>query len=67
MTSHRNLPLLLQDVRGSEELVPLVADVQECVRVLSDLCIQDNQQLLSISESRLQSIISTVIQTQKSS
>ncbi|KTG06925.1 hypothetical protein cypCar_00001393 [Cyprinus carpio] len=57
MTSHRNLPLLLQDVRGSEELVPLVADVQECFRVLSDLCIQDNQQLLSISESRLQSII----------
>uniref|UniRef100_A0A672P4G3 Dilute domain-containing protein n=1 Tax=Sinocyclocheilus grahami TaxID=75366 RepID=A0A672P4G3_SINGR len=57
MTSHRNRPLLLQDMRGSEELVPLVTDVQESVRALSDLCIQAYQQLLSISESRLQPII----------
>lgn len=46
-----------QDVRGSEELVPLVTDVQDSVRALSDLCIQAYQQLLSISESRLQPII----------
>ncbi|XP_016395799.1 unconventional myosin-Va-like [Sinocyclocheilus rhinocerous] len=49
----------LNDVRGSEELVPLVTDVQDSVRALSDLCIQANQQLLSISESRLQPIIGT--------
>ncbi|XP_077082574.1 unconventional myosin-Va [Siphateles boraxobius] len=46
-----------QDVRGCEELVPLVTDVQECVRALSDLCIQAYQQLLSISESHLQPMI----------
>ncbi|KAK9967525.1 hypothetical protein ABG768_001921 [Culter alburnus] len=46
-----------QDVRGCEELVPLVTDVQESVRALSDLCIQAYQQLLSISESHLQPMI----------
>ncbi|XP_056614030.1 unconventional myosin-Vb isoform X2 [Triplophysa dalaica] len=46
-----------KDMKGSEELVPLVTDVQESVRALSDLCIQAYQQLLSISESRLQPII----------
>ncbi|XP_051979508.1 unconventional myosin-Vb [Xyrauchen texanus] len=46
-----------QEMRGSEELVPLMTDVRESVRVLSDLCIQAYQQLLSISESRLQPII----------
>lgn len=46
-----------QESRGSEDLLPLVTDVQEFVRALSDLCIQSYQQLLSISESRLQPII----------
>ncbi|XP_039550928.1 unconventional myosin-Vb isoform X2 [Pimephales promelas] len=47
----------MKDVRGCEELVPLVTDVQECVRALSDVCIQAYQQLLSISESHLQPMI----------
>jgi len=38
-------PFLVKDVRGCEELVPLVTDVQECVRALSDVCIQAYQQL----------------------
>ncbi|KAG5851348.1 hypothetical protein ANANG_G00092270 [Anguilla anguilla] len=42
---------------GSEELVPLSADLSEPRRALSDLSIQAYQQLLSITESRLQPII----------
>ncbi|XP_055073838.2 unconventional myosin-Va [Misgurnus anguillicaudatus] len=46
-----------KEMRGSEEYVPLMTDVQESVRAFSDLCIQAYQQLLSITESRLQPII----------
>ncbi|XP_067370667.1 unconventional myosin-Va isoform X2 [Channa argus] len=41
----------------SDELVPLTTDLSDLIRVLSDLCIQAYQQLLSITETRLQSII----------
>uniref|UniRef100_A0A4W5Q335 Methyl-CpG binding domain protein 3b n=1 Tax=Hucho hucho TaxID=62062 RepID=A0A4W5Q335_9TELE len=40
-----------------EDLVPLTSDLSELNRALSDLCIQAYQQLLSISETRLQPII----------
>ncbi|XP_047442856.1 unconventional myosin-Vb [Mugil cephalus] len=41
----------------SDELVPLSADLSDLIRSLSDLCIQAYQQLLSITETRLQNII----------
>ncbi|XP_040896238.1 unconventional myosin-Vb [Toxotes jaculatrix] len=41
----------------SDELVPLTADLSDLIRALSDLCIQAYQQLLSITETRLQNII----------
>lgn len=41
----------------SDELVPLTTDLSDLVRTLSDLCIQAYQQLLSITEKRLQNII----------
>ncbi|XP_036970208.1 unconventional myosin-Vb [Acanthopagrus latus] len=41
----------------SDELVPLTTDVSDLIRALSDLCIQAYQQLLSITENRLQNII----------
>ncbi|CAG5864870.1 unnamed protein product [Menidia menidia] len=37
--------------------VPLTVDLSDCIRSLSDLCIQAYQQLLSITETRLQNII----------
>uniref|UniRef100_A0A7N6BN81 Methyl-CpG binding domain protein 3b n=1 Tax=Anabas testudineus TaxID=64144 RepID=A0A7N6BN81_ANATE len=42
---------------GSDELVPLTADISDLIRALSDLCIQAYQQLLSITETHLQNII----------
>lgn len=45
----------------SDELVPLTADLSDLIRTLSDLCIQAYQQLLSITEKRLQNIIGTII------
>lgn len=45
----------------SDELVPLAADLSDLIRTLSDLCIQAYQQLLSITEKRLQNIIGTTI------
>ncbi|XP_037626666.1 unconventional myosin-Vb [Sebastes umbrosus] len=41
----------------SDELVTLTADLSDLIRTLSDLCIQAYQQLLSITEKRLQNII----------
>nr|XP_046247964.1 unconventional myosin-Vb isoform X2 [Scatophagus argus] len=41
----------------SDERVPLSTDVSDLIRALSDLCIQAYQQLLSITEKRLQNII----------
>ncbi|XP_026160720.1 unconventional myosin-Va [Mastacembelus armatus] len=41
----------------SKELVPLMTDLSDLIRALSDLCIQAYQQLLSITEKRLQNII----------
>uniref|UniRef100_A0A4W6CF29 Methyl-CpG binding domain protein 3b n=1 Tax=Lates calcarifer TaxID=8187 RepID=A0A4W6CF29_LATCA len=41
----------------SDELVPLTTDLSDLIRALSDLCIQGYQQLLSITETRLQNII----------
>ncbi|XP_055019132.1 unconventional myosin-Vb [Boleophthalmus pectinirostris] len=41
----------------SDEMVPLAVDLSDQIRVLSDLCIQAYQQLLSITEARLQSIV----------
>ncbi|XP_039984530.1 unconventional myosin-Vb [Xiphias gladius] len=41
----------------SHELVPLTTDLNDLIRALSDLCIQAYQQLLSITETRLQNII----------
>ncbi|GLD50382.1 unconventional myosin-Va-like protein [Lates japonicus] len=41
----------------SDELVPLTTDLSDLIRALSDLCIQAYQQLLSITETRLQNII----------
>ncbi|XP_029562825.1 unconventional myosin-Vb [Salmo trutta] len=49
--------LLTQHSKQDEDLVPLTSDLSELNRALSDLCIQAYQQLLSISESRLQPII----------
>ncbi|TRY62309.1 hypothetical protein DNTS_025855 [Danionella cerebrum] len=54
LLQHSNQQL---QVKGSGDLVPLVTDVQECVRMLTDLCIQSYQQLLAITESRLQPVI----------
>ncbi|KAM4628733.1 unconventional myosin-Vb [Polymixia lowei] len=42
---------------GSEEMVPLTCDLSDVTRALGDLCIQTYQQLLSITETRLQNII----------
>lgn len=44
----------------SDELVPLSTNVSDLIRALSDLCIQAYQQLLSITEKRLHSIIGAV-------
>lgn len=44
----------------SDELVPLTADMSDLIRALSDLCIQAYQQLLSVTETRLQNIIGTI-------
>ncbi|XP_076009216.1 unconventional myosin-Va [Genypterus blacodes] len=41
----------------SEEMAPLTTDLSDLTRALSDLCIQAYQQLLSITEKRLQNII----------
>ncbi|XP_042369881.1 unconventional myosin-Vb [Plectropomus leopardus] len=41
----------------SDELAPLTVDLSDVIRALSDLCIQAYQQLLSITEKRLQNII----------
>ncbi|XP_041647512.1 unconventional myosin-Vb [Cheilinus undulatus] len=41
----------------SDDLVPFTTDLSDLIRVLSDLCIQAYQQLLSITEKRLQNII----------
>ncbi|XP_055717331.1 unconventional myosin-Vb-like [Salvelinus fontinalis] len=49
--------LLTQHSKQDEDLVPLTSDLSELNRALSDLCIQAYQQLLSISETRLQPII----------
>lgn len=43
----------------SDTLVPLSADMSDLIRTLSDLSIQAYQQLLSITETRLQNIIGT--------
>ncbi|TNM87389.1 hypothetical protein fugu_005610 [Takifugu bimaculatus] len=47
----------LKETLDSDDLVPLSMDVSDLIRALSDLCIQAYQQLLSITEKRLQSII----------
>ncbi|KAK5870082.1 hypothetical protein PBY51_024743 [Eleginops maclovinus] len=41
----------------SDDLVRLTVDLSDLIRALSDLCIQAYQQLLSITEKRLQNII----------
>uniref|UniRef100_A0A8C3A040 Dilute domain-containing protein n=1 Tax=Cyclopterus lumpus TaxID=8103 RepID=A0A8C3A040_CYCLU len=41
----------------SDDVVPLTVDLSDLIRALSDLCIQAYQQLLSITEKRLQNII----------
>uniref|UniRef100_UPI0037E702DB unconventional myosin-Va n=1 Tax=Semicossyphus pulcher TaxID=241346 RepID=UPI0037E702DB len=41
----------------SDDLVPLTTDLSDLIRALSDLCIQAYQQVLSITEKRLQNII----------
>ncbi|XP_047198990.1 unconventional myosin-Vb [Hippoglossus stenolepis] len=41
----------------STELAPLTSDLSDLIHALSDLCIQAYQQLLSITETRLQNII----------
>uniref|UniRef100_A0A674ELA7 Methyl-CpG binding domain protein 3b n=1 Tax=Salmo trutta TaxID=8032 RepID=A0A674ELA7_SALTR len=51
------VPAFLFCLCDDEDLVPLTSDLSELNRALSDLCIQAYQQLLSISESRLQPII----------
>lgn len=45
----------------SEDMVPLTTDLSDLIRALSDLCIQAYQQLLSITETRLQNIIGTTL------
>lgn len=40
-------------------VVPLTTDHSNSIRILSDLCIQAYQQLLSIAEKKMQNIIST--------
>ncbi|TWW57764.1 Unconventional myosin-Vb [Takifugu flavidus] len=47
----------LKETLDSDDLVPLSMDVSDLIRALSDLCIQAYQQLLSITEKRLQNII----------
>lgn len=44
----------------SDELVPLSTNMSDLIRALSDLCIQAYQQLLSITEKRLQNIMGAV-------
>ncbi|TSK53659.1 Unconventional myosin-Va [Bagarius yarrelli] len=46
-----------QMAEREEDVLPLQVELKEQVRMLSDVCIQAYQQLLSISESRLQPII----------
>lgn len=48
-----------QEAERGEDVIPLQVELKEQVRMLSDVCIQAYQQLLSISESRLQPIIGT--------
>uniref|UniRef100_A0AAX7VJZ3 Methyl-CpG binding domain protein 3b n=1 Tax=Astatotilapia calliptera TaxID=8154 RepID=A0AAX7VJZ3_ASTCA len=48
---------LLTETLDSDTLVPLSADMNDLIRTLSDLSIQAYQQLLSITETRLQNII----------
>uniref|UniRef100_A0A4W6CEQ9 Methyl-CpG binding domain protein 3b n=1 Tax=Lates calcarifer TaxID=8187 RepID=A0A4W6CEQ9_LATCA len=44
-------------MKAALKLVPLTTDLSDLIRALSDLCIQGYQQLLSITETRLQNII----------
>ncbi|XP_060797434.1 unconventional myosin-Va [Neoarius graeffei] len=46
-----------QEAGRGEDVLPLQVELKEQVRMLDDVCIQAYQQLLSISESRLQPII----------
>ncbi|XP_058257243.1 unconventional myosin-Vb isoform X1 [Hemibagrus wyckioides] len=46
-----------QEAWRGEDVLPLQVELKEQVRMLGDVCIQAYQQLLSISESRLQPII----------
>uniref|UniRef100_A0A6Q2YXS4 Methyl-CpG binding domain protein 3b n=1 Tax=Esox lucius TaxID=8010 RepID=A0A6Q2YXS4_ESOLU len=48
---------LLTQHSTRQDLVPLTTDLSDFIRALSDLCIQSYQQLLSVTESRLQPII----------
>ncbi|XP_041791311.1 unconventional myosin-Vb [Chelmon rostratus] len=41
----------------SDDVVPLTSDMSDLIRALSDLCIQAYQQLISITEKRLQNMI----------
>ncbi|XP_015251514.1 PREDICTED: unconventional myosin-Va-like [Cyprinodon variegatus] len=41
----------------SDDMVPMTTDLKDLIRSLSDLCIQAYQQLLSITETRLQKLI----------
>lgn len=50
-----------QEAGRGEDMLPLQVELKEQVRVLDDVCIQGYQQLLSISESRLQPIIGTAL------
>ncbi|CAG01352.1 unnamed protein product, partial [Tetraodon nigroviridis] len=47
----------LKETLDSDELLPLSSSMSDLIRALSDLCIQAYQQLLSITEQRLHSII----------
>ncbi|CAJ1060301.1 unconventional myosin-Vb [Xyrichtys novacula] len=46
-----------KETLDSGDLVPMTTDLSDLIRALSDLCIQAYQQLLSITEDRLQNII----------
>lgn len=50
-----------QEAGRGEDVLPLQVELKEQVRMLGDVCIQAYQQLLSISESRLQPIIGTAL------
>ncbi|MCI4383524.1 hypothetical protein PGIGA_G00027460 [Pangasianodon gigas] len=51
----------LKETGRGEDVLPLQVELKEQVRMLGDVCIQAYQQLLSISESRLQPIIGTAL------